>query len=262
MQVLGKSLADFCLRLNKRIWQRLFFRVRNLYPVRCYGMWLHTLVCLRASRQHILALSGARIDVPPGAAEGPRLAFEYGRVGLQYWSRGLFNPLDHPLRKTGAHERRTDQRRSVVDGKVLLLSERRIANLVAFCLAYEFEDTFAAVTVAERIDVTDLPGLEFSRRAYKLVRGASGSPRLARRLAPYPRNKVVLDQDFDLFFPVFSHIYELYSLATIPELAPAVPQGGLLHHRGVVGSVTGISARALVCSLTTSSSGSVTVSKT
>jgi transposase len=28
----------------------------------------------------------------------------------------------------------------------LLLSQRRIAGLVAYCLAYEFEDTFAAVT--------------------------------------------------------------------------------------------------------------------
>jgi Glycosyl transferases group 1 len=104
-----------------------------------------------------------------------------------------------------------------VDGNVLLLSERRIADLVAYCLAYEFEDTFAAVTVAQRIDATDLAGLEFSRRAYKLARAACRSPRLARRLAPYPRNKVILDRDFDLFFPVFSHIYELYSLATIPN---------------------------------------------
>jgi len=104
-----------------------------------------------------------------------------------------------------------------VPGKVLLLSQRRIADLVAYCLAYEFEDTFAAVTDARRIDVTDLPALEFSRRAYKLVRIASGSPRLARRLAPNPRNKVVLEHDFDLFFPVFSHSYELYSLAFIPN---------------------------------------------
>ena len=100
---------------------------------------------------------------------------------------------------------------------VLLLSQRRIADLVAYCLAYEFEDTFAAVTDAQRIDATDLPALEFSRRAYKLVRLASGSPRLARRLAPSPRSKVVLERDFDLFFPVFSHTYELYSLATIPN---------------------------------------------
>lgn len=100
---------------------------------------------------------------------------------------------------------------------VLLLSQRRIANLVAYCLAYEFEDAFAAVTAAKRVDVTDVAGLEFSRRAYKLARLASGSPRLAHRLALSPRAKVVLKRDFDLFFPVFSHTYELYSLATIPN---------------------------------------------
>src|SRR5260221_1993907 len=102
-------------------------------------------------------------------------------------------------------------RRGVVQGKVLLLSQRRIANLAAYCLAYEFEDTFAAVTDAQRIDATDLPSLEFSRRAYKFARLISGSPRLARRLAPHPRSKVVLERDFELFFPIFSHIYELYS---------------------------------------------------
>jgi hypothetical protein len=104
-----------------------------------------------------------------------------------------------------------------VRGKVLLLSQRRIADLVAFCVAYEFEDTFAAVTDTQRIDATDLGSLEFSRRAYKLARLTFGSPSLARRLAPYPRSKVVLQSDFELFFPVFSHTYELYSLATIPN---------------------------------------------
>lgn len=104
-----------------------------------------------------------------------------------------------------------------MQGKVLLLSQRRIADLVAYCLAYEFEDTFAAVTGAQRIDATNLPALEFWRRAYKLARLASGSPRLARRLALCPRSKVVLEHDFELFFPVFSHAYELYSLVTIPN---------------------------------------------
>jgi SAM-dependent methyltransferase len=50
-QVLGKSPAGFYLRLNKRIWRCLPSRVRNLYPVRSYGAWLHSLVCLSASRQ-------------------------------------------------------------------------------------------------------------------------------------------------------------------------------------------------------------------
>jgi hypothetical protein len=97
----------------------------------------------------------------------------------------------------------------------LLLSQRRIANLAGYCIAYEFEDVFASVVEAERIDATDPPSLEFSRRAYKLVRLASGSPTLARRLAPDPRSKVFLEREFELYFPVFSHTFELYSLATI-----------------------------------------------
>ena len=56
----------------------------------------------------------------------------------------------------------------------------------------------------------------------------------------------MLDRDFELFFPVFSHTYELYSLATIPNWRAALPQGGLLHHRSLVGPAAGISARALV----------------
>ena len=56
------------------------------------------------------------------------------------------------------------------------------------------------------------PGARTSSHVWR-----SGSPRLARQLAPSPRTKVVLERDFDLFFPVFSHTYELYSLATIPN---------------------------------------------
>ena len=51
LQVLGRSPAGFYLRLNKWVWQRLPSRVRDLYPLRSYGAWLHTLVCLRANRQ-------------------------------------------------------------------------------------------------------------------------------------------------------------------------------------------------------------------
>src|SRR5438094_1176146 len=50
-QVLGKSPAGLYLRLNKRVWERLPSRVRNLHALRSYGAWLHTLVCLSARRQ-------------------------------------------------------------------------------------------------------------------------------------------------------------------------------------------------------------------
>jgi SAM-dependent methyltransferase len=54
LQILGKSPAGFYLRLNERIWERLPARLRNLYPVRSYAAWLHTLVCLCARRQQYL----------------------------------------------------------------------------------------------------------------------------------------------------------------------------------------------------------------
>jgi chemotaxis methyl-accepting protein methylase len=50
-RVLGKSPAGFYLRLNKRVWDRLPSRVRNLKIVRSYGAWLHSLVCFTARRQ-------------------------------------------------------------------------------------------------------------------------------------------------------------------------------------------------------------------
>ena len=51
LQFFGRSPASLYLRLNKRIWERLPSRVRNLSLVRSYGAWLHTLVCLHAKRQ-------------------------------------------------------------------------------------------------------------------------------------------------------------------------------------------------------------------
>jgi hypothetical protein len=104
-----------------------------------------------------------------------------------------------------------------VKQEILLLSQRRIADVVASALDYEFEDTVASITNARRIDATDPPGLEFSRRAYKLARFALRSPEIARRLVPSPRSKVVIDGDFELFFPVFSYTNQLYSLAAIPN---------------------------------------------
>src|SRR5256886_14317166 len=51
LQFFGKSPASLYLRLNKGIWECLPCRVRNLYPIRAYGPWLHSLVCLRAKRE-------------------------------------------------------------------------------------------------------------------------------------------------------------------------------------------------------------------
>jgi glutamate-1-semialdehyde 2,1-aminomutase len=93
---------------------------------------------------------------------------------------------------------------------------RRVADLVGYCMTYEFEDSISEVTGADRVDVTAESTLELSRRAYKLVRMASRSRTLARSLAPRP-SIVRLDRDYELFFPTFNHTHELYALTTIPD---------------------------------------------
>ena len=99
---------------------------------------------------------------------------------------------------------------------VLLLSMRRMADLVAYCAQYEFEDVIADVTGADRVDVDGESALEYSRRAYKLLRVATGSKDLARALAPSVSG-VRLDRDYELFFPVFNHTHELYALRGLSD---------------------------------------------
>jgi hypothetical protein len=51
LRILGKSPVGAYLRLNKEVWQVLPRRLRDLYPVRWYGAWLHSLVRARANRE-------------------------------------------------------------------------------------------------------------------------------------------------------------------------------------------------------------------
>jgi hypothetical protein len=101
-------------------------------------------------------------------------------------------------------------------GRILVLSMRRLSTLAAHCIQYEFEDVVTAVTGADRVEADDARALEFSRRTHKLLRAASRSPRLARAWAPDP-STVRLEQDYDLFFPIFNNPHELFALATVPD---------------------------------------------
>lgn len=101
-------------------------------------------------------------------------------------------------------------------GGVLLMSMRGLADLVAFCLQYEFEDVVTDVTGADRVDIGDREALEFSRRAYKFARFATRSRGFALACAPAP-STVKLKRDYDFFFPVFNNPYELFALAAVPD---------------------------------------------
>jgi hypothetical protein len=102
------------------------------------------------------------------------------------------------------------------NGSVLVLSMRSLAKLVASCILYEFEDVILELTGGDCVEVGNDNSLQFSRRAYKLLRLASLSPRLARTLAP-PPSAIELQRDYELFFPVFNHPHELYALAAVPN---------------------------------------------
>lgn len=100
------------------------------------------------------------------------------------------------------------------DSRTLILSMRRLADLVGYCATYEFEDVSRVVTAAEVAIPANLEALELSRRAYKLVRYLSQSGRLAAALAPR-RGALRLERDYDFFLPIFNHPYELYALSAI-----------------------------------------------
>ena len=102
------------------------------------------------------------------------------------------------------------------EGLVLQLSMRRVHDLVAFCAPYELEDVVASVTGADRVEIDDYRAIEWARRAYKLGRKALRSRALARALVP-PLRVPRLDKEYELFFPVFNHPFELFALAAVPD---------------------------------------------
>jgi hypothetical protein len=92
---------------------------------------------------------------------------------------------------------------------------RRFHDLVAFATPYELEDVVAEVTGADRVEPEDLRAVEFARRVYKLGRLATRSRRVAKAFAP--GLPTPLTRDYELFFPIFNHPFELYTLATAPD---------------------------------------------
>lgn len=98
--------------------------------------------------------------------------------------------------------------------QVLLLSMRGMADQVGYCALYEFEDVIAELTGASLAAPLDFERLERSRRAYRLARLATRSARLAERLCPGAR-ALRLEQDHELFLPVFNHTHELFALKAI-----------------------------------------------
>jgi len=99
---------------------------------------------------------------------------------------------------------------------VLLLSLRKVEDVVAYCAQYEFEDVISSVMDAEMAAPEKLDGVELSRKAYKLVRYLSGSRDLAGAVVR-PLTPRRGDEEYDLFLPVFSHPHQLFALSCVPD---------------------------------------------
>lgn len=101
------------------------------------------------------------------------------------------------------------------DGAVLQLSMRRLSNLVANAMVYEFEDVVRALTGADRIEPDDAGRINNARRAYKWLRRCGCTPALARAALPPPA--ISLRRDYALFLASFNDAHELYALASVPD---------------------------------------------
>jgi len=101
------------------------------------------------------------------------------------------------------------------DANVLLLSLRKVDDVVAFCAQYEFEDVIASAAEADMAAPDSLHGVELSRKAYKLVRYLTGSRRLASVAPKLTTHR--LEKEYDLFLPIFSHPHQLFALSCVPD---------------------------------------------
>jgi hypothetical protein len=100
------------------------------------------------------------------------------------------------------------------DRNILVLSMRRIHALAAYCMQYEFEDLITELTGADRLDVSALEVNELERKLFKLVRKATPSVGAALWLTPQ-LNGFRLERTYDLFMPIFNHVYEVYALRSL-----------------------------------------------
>ncbi|HEY6880116.1 MAG TPA: hypothetical protein VI299_18960, partial [Polyangiales bacterium] len=100
------------------------------------------------------------------------------------------------------------------NSKLLMMSMRRIHNLVGACALYEFEDLLADLLGADLSIVTHTDGLHVGRNIYRGVRYLTGSAALAEAMRPQ-LGAVSLSGDYDVFLPFFNHPHELYALNAI-----------------------------------------------
>ena len=118
-------------------------------------------------------------------------------------------------------------------GGVLLLSMRRLADLVAFCLQYEFEDVVGGGDGRPTASRPATSGaLELSRRAYKLARlGTRIAAARAGVVAPAVHGAA--GAGLRALLPGLQQRPRAVRAGHHPGLAPSLPRGRLLRERAL-----------------------------
>ena len=98
--------------------------------------------------------------------------------------------------------------------RAVVLSMRRVEDLVGYCALYEFEDLIVELLGGELGCIERTDGLELPRLVYKLAHRASGSSRVAESVMP-SLGSPLPHRSYDLFLPVFNHPHELFALSAI-----------------------------------------------
>lgn len=106
----------------------------------------------------------------------------------------------------------TEKFNSLSDEKsrILLVSMREIANLVALCNLYEFEDIISENDAADMLKLLSADN-SVARKIYKITKHLTNSKPLAEFLVP-GANPYFFNQEYELFFPTFNSPFELFAL--------------------------------------------------
>lgn len=91
---------------------------------------------------------------------------------------------------------------------------RGVAQFVAYCAQYEFEDLIVELTQAQRVSPLQARSLERSRHAYRAMRTVGVPRELAWRLAPKAHAQSV-DGTYDLFIALLNNAWEAHALSTV-----------------------------------------------
>jgi hypothetical protein len=96
--------------------------------------------------------------------------------------------------------------------RVLMLSQRKLKEVITACIGYEFEDIICKIDAVDL--VTPEKSYKFSNRVFHQVRRISGSTKLAEALKPEP-NRFDVEREYELLFVACQYAKEIPAISSL-----------------------------------------------